>query len=126
MSRFAVFPLCLLFMTTSQASSAESAIDTGIEGVISISPVRGGPTRIGEADSKPLPNIEFVVANEKGTVASFKTDDEGRFRVSLAPGHYTVSRKEGQPRIGRFGPFDVDVTAGQVTKVQWNCDSGMR
>ena len=59
-------------------------------------------------------------------VASFKTDDQGHFRVSLPPGHYTVSRKSGQSRIGRFGPFDVDVTAGQVTKVQWSCDSGMR
>ena len=126
MFRLSVLFVCLLFMTPSQASSPESASGTGIEGVISISPSHPGPTRADETDSNPLPNTEFVVANEKGTVASFKTDDQGRFRVSLLPGHYKVSRKEGQPRIGRFGPFDVDVTAGQVTKVQWNCDSGMR
>ena len=126
MSRLFALFLCLLFMTTSQASSAESAIGTGIEGVISISPSHPGPTRTDETDSNGLPNTEFVVANETGTVASFKTDDQGHFHVALPPGHYKVSRKEGQPRIGRFGPFDVDVTAGQVTKVQWNCDSGMR
>ncbi|HXM73945.1 MAG TPA: carboxypeptidase-like regulatory domain-containing protein [Chthoniobacterales bacterium] len=106
------------------ASSAEP--DAGIEGVISISPAHPGPTRVDEADSKPLANTEFVVTSEKGAVASFKTDDQGHFRVSLPPGHYTVSRKSGQSRIGRFGPFDVDLTAGQITKVQWSCDSGMR
>ena len=118
--------LILLFGLTLTGTSLASSLESGIEGVISISPAHPGPTRVDEADSKPLANMEFVVANEKGAVASFKTDDEGRFRVLLAPGHYTVSRKDGRSRIGRFGPFDVDVTAGQVTKVQWNCDSGMR
>lgn len=81
---------------------------------------------MGVPDSRPLANTEFVVENASGTVASFKTDDEGKFRISLAPGHYTVSLKSGKRAIGRYGPFDVDVTAGQFTKVQWNCDSGMR
>ena len=25
-----------------------------------------------------------------------------------------------------FGPFPVDITAGQVTKVEWKCDTGMQ
>jgi hypothetical protein len=67
------------------------------------------------------------VEDEKGAeVTSFTTDDQGRFRVPLAPGHYTVS-KEGKKRgIGRFGPFPVDVVAGQMTKVAWECDTGIR
>jgi hypothetical protein len=28
--------------------------------------------------------------------------------------------------IGRFGPFEADVTQGKMTKVQWECDSGIR
>jgi hypothetical protein len=99
---------------------------TGIEGVISIGPIRGGPSRVGVADSKPLANVAFVVKNEKATVASFTTDDQGRFKVPLAPGHYVVAMKEGKPRLGHFGPFEVDVTQGTITKVQWNCDSGIR
>jgi hypothetical protein len=126
MSATFIVLFALMLGETSLATSTESDISTGIEGVISISPVHGGPARIGGANSKPLPNAEFVVTNEKGAITSFTTDDQGRFRVSLPPGHYTVSRKNGNPRIGKFGPFDVDVTAGQITKVQWNCDSGMR
>jgi hypothetical protein len=68
----------------------------------------------------------FVVENEKRAVASFTTDDQGRFRISLAPGHYTVSMNGKKHRIGYYGPFDVDVVAGRKTKVQWECDTGIR
>ena len=103
-----------------------SPTDTGIEGVISVGPVHGGPSRIGTPDSRPLANAAFVVENEKGAVASFTTNNQGRFRISLAPNHYTVSMKDKKGGIGRYGPFDVDVIAGQMTTVEWHCDTGMR
>jgi Prealbumin-like fold domain len=99
---------------------------TGIEGVITASPIHGGPARIGVPDSRPLANTDFVIQNDKGVVTSFTTDTQGQFRVSLAPGHYTVSLKERRGGIGRYGPFGVDVIAGQMTKVAWQCDTGMR
>jgi len=74
----------------------------------------------------PLPNATFGVEDNKGEVASFTTDDQGRFRASLAPGHYKVSLKGRKSSIGRFGPFEVDVVSGKMTNVQWECDSGMR
>jgi len=43
----------------------------------------------------PLANATFVVENKTGEVASFTTDDQGRFRTSLLPGHYKVSLREG-------------------------------
>ena len=100
--------------------------ETGLEGVISISPIRGGPEMVGVPNSRPLANIDFIVKKGDETVASFKTDDQGRFRLRLAPGHYTVSMKDGKRGIGRHGPFEVDVAAGQIKQVQWTCDSGMR
>ena len=63
---------------------------------------------------------------DNSTVASFKTNDEGRFKISLPPGHYTISRKDWNASIGSYGPFEVDVAAGQMKKVQWNCDTGLR
>jgi len=99
---------------------------TGLEGVITVSPVRGGPSRADTPDSGPLANVAFVVENEKGAVTSFTTDDQGQFRISLAPGHYTVSREGKKGGIGRFGPFEADVVAGKMTRVQWNCDTGIR
>ena len=94
--------------------------------MITLSPTHPGPVRPGMISSKPLANATFVVGNEKGAVASFITDDQGKFRVSLPPGHYAVTKKDQQHGIGRYGPFDVDVVAGQMTKVEWQCDTGMR
>ena len=99
---------------------------TGIEGVISVSPIHGGPSRQGVSDSRPLANTEFLVAKENSTVTSFHTDDQGRFQISLLPGHYTISKKDWTANIVSYGPFEVAVVAGQMKRVQWNCDTGIR
>ena len=91
-----------------------------------ISPARPGPVRADEAAWVPLANATWVVENNSGEVASFTTDDQGRFRASVLPGHYKVSLKGRKSSIGRFGPFEVDVASGKMTKVQWECDSGIR
>jgi hypothetical protein len=117
----AVLIMCAGFLPGQTRAGSE----TGIEGVITINPARPGPIRA-DTPVSPLANIDFAVENQKGEVASFTTDNDGRFRVSLAPGHYKVSRKGRTSSIGRYGPFEVDVAAGQMTKVQWECDSGMR
>ena len=100
---------------------------TGIEGVITISPTRPGPIRAGSdvPNAAPLPNAVFSVGNEKGVVTSFTTDSEGRFRLSLKPGHYVIVLAEHRfPRP--CGPFEIDVESGKITKVEWRCDTGMR
>jgi hypothetical protein len=76
--------------------------------------------------SKALGNATFIVQNKEGVVTSFTTDEQGHFRISLDAGYYTVSIKDKKGGIGRYGPFDVDVVAGQITKVEWQCDTGMR
>jgi hypothetical protein len=99
---------------------------TGLEGSVSLHNISGGPVREGVPDSRPLANTTFDVKKGDQTVASFTTDDQGRFRISLPPGHYSISKKDWKVRVGFFGPFEVDITAGQINKVQWNCDTGMQ
>ena len=108
------------------SAQTQPGSETGIEGVVTIGPIRPGPAVEGMPNSAPLMNTTFVVENEKGMVTSFTTGDQGRFRVSLAPGHYTVFLKRKKQGIGNYGPFDVDVVVGRMTKVQWECDTGMR
>ena len=74
----------------------------------------------------PLTNATFAVEKDNGEVTSFITDAQGRFRVSLPPGHYKISLKARKSSIGRFGPFEADVASGKMTNVQWECDSGIR
>ena len=87
---------------------------------------RSTSSRSDGPDFKPLSNTAFVVKDLKGEVTWFTTDDQGQFRIPLAPGHYSVSIKGRKSTIGHFGPFEVDVVSGKMTKVQWKCDSGIR
>ena len=122
-----VLALFLLMNGNPSSGESETGQGTGIEGIVMVSPIRPGPIRKeSEAPTKaPLPNAVFSVANEKGTVTSFTTDGEGRFRPSLSPGHYAVSLAENRfPKP--CGPFQIDVESGKMTKVEWSCDSGMR
>ncbi len=109
---------------TQPTSTPESL--TGLEGTISLSPVQGGPTRQGSSDSKPATNMAFEVKQGGRVIGSFQTDDHGQFRVSLKPGYYTISRKDWKASIGSYGPFEVDVSEGKMTKVHWDCDTGLR
>ena len=99
--------------------------ETGIEGVISEGPIFPGPSNHGQPDSRPLANAEFVVKQENSMVTSIKTDEQGRFRVLLSSGHYTVWSK-GREGNGGNCSFEVDVVAGEIKQVKWNCDTGLR
>jgi hypothetical protein len=109
------------------SGQTQSGSATGIEGVITFGPTQPGPIRADVPSSKPLANATFVVENKKGAeVTSFITDEQGQFRLPLPPGHYTVSKKGKRGGPGHYGPFDVDVVPGQMTNVQWECDTGIR
>jgi hypothetical protein len=125
MTRYGTGVVLLLFAISFVSGQTPTESGTGIEGVITISPIHPGPVREGMSGSAPLANCDFTVANEKGPVTSFTTDAQGHFRIALAPGHYTISagRKIG---MHGCGPFDVDVTSGKMTSVQWECDTGIR
>ena len=115
---------CLALAAT--PSEAQPETGTGLEGEMRIGPLHGGPARIGVDDSRPLARATFVVKKNEKIIASFETDDQGRFRVSLPPGKYMVSKSGGKGKVGMYGPFEVEIVAGQMKKVQWECDTGLR
>jgi hypothetical protein len=125
--RVVALSLSFLIVCASVASSESKTENTGISGVIMVSPTRPGPTRKGSesANAAPLPNATFSITGDDGAVKTFTTDSNGRFRVSLKPGHYSVLLAENRfPKP--CGPFEIDVEAGKITDVEWRCDSGMR
>lgn len=108
------------------SSETPAPIASGIEGTIVVSPTRPGPIKKDEPRAPaPVRNTQFVVKTGEVTVATFTTDGEGRFRVALPPGHYIIAKEGAPPRVGRWR-FEVDVVAGQMSKVNWTADSGMR
>ncbi|MEP6956607.1 MAG: carboxypeptidase-like regulatory domain-containing protein [Chthoniobacterales bacterium] len=122
----ALFGALLCFAATGTETSPATADQAGIEGVITVGPT-GGPVRDDQPSSVGLTNVTLLVLRGTDPAGSVKTDEEGRFRLALPPGHYRVEVAERQhSRIGRYGPFEVDVVAGKMTEVKWQCDSGMR
>ncbi len=113
-----------IFAMTAAAETAAPAA-SGIEGTVVVSPSRPGPITKDEPQVAPVPDTRFVVKAGDATVATFTTDGEGRFRVALPPGRYVIMREGAAPRVGRWR-FEAEVTAGQVTTVNWTADSGMR
>jgi Carboxypeptidase regulatory-like domain len=126
MRRFLIALAGLIICASFLQGQTQPGSETGIEGVITISPTKPGPIRADAPSSAPLANAAFVVENQTGEVTSFTTDDQGHFRRSLAPGHYKISLKGRKSSIGKFGPFEVDVVEGKMTKVEWHCDTGIR
>ena len=117
--------LIALFSMTAVAETPAPGT-SGIEGTIVVSPIRPGPIRKDEEPSvAPVRNAQFTIKAGDATVKTFTTDGEGRFQVALPPGHYVIVREGAPPRIGRWR-FEADVVVGQVTKVNWTADSGMR
>ena len=100
---------------------------SGVEGIVTISPIRPGPSKVGAENARrPLAGATFNTVHVKGNAeTSFATGPDGRFRVWLKPGRYSISLTEQRfPRP--CGPFEVEVQPGKITQVQWNCDTGMR
>ena len=117
--------LIALFSVTAVAETPAPST-SGIEGTVLVSPSRPGPIRKDDGPSvAPVRNAQFLVKVGDATVATFTTDGEGRFQVALPPGHYVIMREGAPPRIGRWR-FEADVVAGQMTKVSWTAESGMR
>ena len=119
--------LLLVIVCTGVTRSESKTGNTGIAGVVMVTPIRPGPIKKGSEspEAAPLPSATFTVTSDAGAVTRFTTDAMGRFKVSLKPGHYTVSLAENRfPKP--CGPFEITVEAGKMTDVDWRCDSGMR
>jgi hypothetical protein len=116
--------LIALFSVTAVAETP-APVSSGIEGTIVVSPSHPGPITKDEPSAAPVRDLQFVVKAGEATVKTFTTDGEGHFQVALPPGHYVIQREGAAPRIGHWH-FEADVVAGQVTKVNWTADSGMR
>ena len=115
--------IALFSMTTLAETPLPGA--SGIQGTVLVSPIRPGPITKDEPSVAPVRNVQFLVKAGDAVVKTFTTDGEGRFHVSLPPGGYVIVAEGAPAGIGRWR-FEADVLAGEITKVNWTADSGMR
>ncbi len=102
--------------------------ESGIEGQAVISPTHPGPVRMGESGTAPYKTTLVIWdATNDREVARLETGSDGRFRVALPPGTYTVRPAQQKGRfLPRGSDETVTVAPGKFVQVTINFDSGMR
>jgi len=75
--------------------------------------------------SFPL-TTHVVVTNVAGTVAAVDTGADGRFRIALGPGVYTIKATARPMGITRPATTTVTVVAGRFASLTLDLDSGIR
>ena len=106
------------------AGSADAVTTSGLRGVVTRSPTRP-VCEVSVPCSAPAKNtpLSFVRA---GKVVKTRTDGIGHYRVSLAPGWWTV-KTTFAPRIGSgIKPRSVRVFATRFRVVNFDIDTGIR
>ena len=126
MKRLVLLVALAAFLASCGSSDVSGSGDSGIEGRVTI-----GPTCPVVQENSPCPDQPFQaridVLRDGDVVTSFKSGEDGNFRVPLEPGTYTlqgVSPGEGVPPYAT--PVDVIVSAGAFTQVDIVFDSGIR
>jgi hypothetical protein len=97
----------------------------GIQGIALIGPQC--PVQTLEDPCPDLPHDALVtVRNGSGVVVTrFRTGEDGRFRVGLRPGSYTLEPEGGDP-FPVASDVEVDVFTGDYTEVVLLFDTGIR
>jgi len=108
------------------AATPEKNTETGIRGTMLWSPVMPGPARVGQSDEAPR-QASFLVLDSEQKVASFQSDDKGRFEVTLPAGEYTIvpANSTPIPFPGRQKKL-VSVPEDGFSEVTLRFDTGMR
>lgn len=101
------------------------ALDSGIEGTVMIGPICPVMQENVPCPDKPYQAELSVLTTSGKEVTRFQTDENGRFRVNLAPGDYVLHPESpnGLPYAEEM-PFIVN--EHEFTRLKISYDSGIR
>jgi hypothetical protein len=123
-----LLPLLAAFaLIAAQCDSNGKPPSSGIEGLVTIGPMCPVERIDTPCPDKPYQATIVVKDGQGGEVARVQSGEDGRFRVALTPGAYTLAPQSSNP--GGF-PIakeqQVEVQVGAFTTVSVQFDSGIR
>ena len=119
--------LALVLLAATCDSGSTTTINSGIQGTVSI-----GPTCPVEQIDSPCPDQPYaatiVIKDSDGAErARANSGDDGRFRVALPPGAYTLAPQSPDgAQLPYASEQPVEVLASEYTSVTIAYDSGIR
>jgi hypothetical protein len=122
-SQFVIGILILLLATCSAQPPAPR--NGGIEGQVFIGPMCPVVQVEQECPDQPYQAVLTVNSPQGGKIVQVQTDEEGRFKIPLAPGEY-VLHPESPNTIPFAGEQPFVVEEGKFTQIIVNYNSGIR
>lgn len=117
----------LMLAAAAWPTARANASDAELDGTVTLSPARPGPQHAGERGAIPMANAVVRALQANGTeVARTTSDDQGHFKMAVAPGAYEIAVDASGAAFPRCQATHVVVHDGERTDVQVTCDSGMR
>ncbi|MGH2728641.1 MAG: hypothetical protein ACRDKS_16845 [Actinomycetota bacterium] len=126
--RWVILAVLAALLACEGGGGAAPPPDSGIEGLVVIGPTCPVVVQGQDCDDEPYAGEVRVVDRATGKlVATARSGADGRFRIGLAPGDYTlepVSPNAGGLPFGK--PLDVTVRPHTYERVTVSFDSGIR
>jgi hypothetical protein len=123
--RVAIVTLSLALVLVVAAAAGATTTSSGLRGIVSRGPIT--PVCVVELPcSEPAPNVTLLFSRNGRVAGRTVTNGEGRYRVRLPAGLYSVRRSVAVV-IGRgLEPDHARVRAGRFTRVDFSIDTGIR
>jgi hypothetical protein len=117
--------LAALAAAVAVSSVGAATSSSGLRGLVTRGPI-APVCAAGQPCSEPARNVTLVFSRHGRLVRRARTNDQGRYRVALAPGLYAV-RLTPKPSIGRgLEPEHARVLANRFRRVDFSIDTGIR
>ena len=120
--------LALALAVAGCAAPTDDDAATGIEGMVLLGPtcpVESDPPDPACADRPYSTELDVRTLDDR-FVKAFRSGEDGRFQVALAPGQYRVASPEASASPPHCGSEAFTVRLGETTHVDVACDSGIR
>jgi hypothetical protein len=106
------------------AAAQATSSPSGLGGIVTRGPV--SPVCVAEQPcTEPARNVVLLFWRGDHVVGRAVTDTAGRYRISLVPARYRVSRTV-RGAIGGLEPDHARVLAGRFTRIDFSIDTGIR
>ena len=117
--------LAALAVAVAASSTGAATSSSGLRGLVTRGPIT--PVCVaGQPCSEPAKDLTLVFSRNGRVVRRTRTNDQGRYRVALAPGLYAV-RITPRPSIGRgLEPVRARVMRARFRRLDFSIDTGIR